>query len=81
MRKEQAELNRLAVAVGPDSTEAALDELLNASLAEHGQLSPDQVAQLGAVTGALDARLTRDPLRDDQVAYFYARRLLRIAKR
>jgi hypothetical protein len=80
MRKEQAELDRLAEALGPGSVEAALSELLNASLAARGQLPPDRCAVLSAVTASLDARLTQDLWRDDQAAYFYIRRLLRLAK-
>jgi hypothetical protein len=80
MRKEQAELGRLAPAIGPDSAEAALTELLDASIAAQGQLSPDRYAALSTLTESLHARLTRDLYREDPVAYFYVRRLLRLAK-
>lgn len=79
MRKEQAELGRLAQAVGPGTPEAALSELLNASVAVQGQLSPDQRNLLSTVTASLHARLTHDLWRDDQTAYFHVRRLLRLA--
>jgi len=79
-RGPDQELDRLADAVGPGSVEATLDELLNASLAAQGQLSPEQVALLTSVTASLNARLTPDLWRADQAAYFYARRLLRLAK-
>lgn len=80
MGKEQAELDRLAQAMGPGSVEAALSELLNASLAAQGQLSANQHAALGALGASLDARLTGDLWRDDHVAYFHVRRLIRLAK-
>lgn len=80
MRKEQAELGRLAQAVGPGSVEATLNELLNASLRARGHLSSDRRAVLRAVTASVNGRLTPDLYRDDQVAYFYARRLLRLTR-
>lgn len=80
MRKEQAELGRLAQAMGPGTVEAALSELLNAFVAARGQLSPERRAELWAVTASLDARLTQDLWHDDQAAYFDARRLLQLTK-
>jgi hypothetical protein len=79
MRKEQAELSRLAQAVGPGSVEEALSELLDTSLTAGGQLSPDQGIALSAITASLAARLTHDLWREDHATYFHARRLLRLA--
>jgi hypothetical protein len=80
MRKEQAELGRLAQATSPGSVEAALSELLDASLTAQGQLSPDQCDVLSAITASLDARPTQNLWHDDQAAYFHVRRLLHLAK-
>lgn len=79
MRNEQAEFRRLGGAVGPQGLEAAMSELLDASLTAEGQLSADQSIALNEVVASLQARLTQDLYREDAPAYSYCQRLLRIA--
>jgi hypothetical protein len=80
VRKELAELAARVGREGPSSEEMALRELVSSIDPAQGQLSPDQRDLLSAVTASLHTRLSPELSHDDQAAYVYVRRLLRLAE-